>query len=263
MEPTNEPKQKLSIPVAIILAGLLVAGAIFIKDTKVGPDQAATVPPTVVTTDLIIPAIEATDHLLGNPAAPVTLVEYSDFDCPFCRNFHPTVEKIVAEFGKTGSVAWVYRHFPLTDLHPNAKKKAEASECVAELGGNDSFWKYADAIFKGPTAHAQDPLPELATAAKLVGIAQKDFESCYTSGRYTARVEKQYTDATSAGGRGTPFTILILKEQLTEEQKSTIASTFAKFGPESFGISKDGYRVALNGSLPYESIRTAMEALIK
>jgi protein-disulfide isomerase len=264
MDQNVEPKQNNSIPLAIVLAGLLIAGAVYLRGESTTPGTKTTPSPApVVATDLSIPPIDSTDHLLGNPAAPITLVEYSDFDCPFCRNFHPTVERIVAEYGKTGSIAWAYRHFPLTELHPNAKKKAEASECAAELAGNDIFWKFADVIFKGPAAHAADPLPELTTEAKQVGVNQKDFESCYASGRHTAKVEKQYADAAAAGGRGTPFTILILKEKLTDEQKTKISGAFGKYGPDSYGISKDGLRVSLNGSLPYESVKQAIAALVK
>ncbi len=78
------------------------------------------------------------DHIRGNPDAPVTLVEYSDFECPFCKRFHPTVKRIVDEYG--GRVRWVYRHFPLDEIHPvKARREAAAAECAAELGGNDAF----------------------------------------------------------------------------------------------------------------------------
>src|SRR3990172_9010082 len=93
------------------------------------------------------PVSKGRDHIRGDPAAPVTLVEYSDFECPFCKRFHGTVKKLVDESG--GRVRWVFRHFPLDDLHPvKARKEAVASECAAELGGNDAFWKFADRFFE-------------------------------------------------------------------------------------------------------------------
>jgi protein-disulfide isomerase len=82
------------------------------------------------------------DHLIGNKDANFILVEYSDFECPFCKRFHPTATKLYKE---NPDVAWVYRHFPL-DFHPTAQKSAEASECLAKIGGNEAFWKFNDIL---------------------------------------------------------------------------------------------------------------------
>ncbi len=89
-------------------------------------------------------ALDENDHYRGNPDAEIVLVEYSDYECPFCTRFHTTLKNIVREYGN--QVAWVYRHYPLTQLHPNATVLANASECAAELGGNDAFWQMSDAI---------------------------------------------------------------------------------------------------------------------
>ncbi|MBE0618991.1 MAG: thioredoxin domain-containing protein, partial [Burkholderiales bacterium] len=80
------------------------------------------------------PVSKGRDHIRGDTAAPVTLVEYSDFECPFCKRFHATAKRLVDE--SKGQVKWVYRHFPLDELHPGkARKEAVASECAAEIGG--------------------------------------------------------------------------------------------------------------------------------
>ena len=84
--------------------------------------------------------ITAEDHLNGDINAPIKIVEYSDIDCPFCKRFHSTLEQVKALYGD--KVVWVYRHFPITQLHPDSFNKSHASECVAELGGNDKFWQY-------------------------------------------------------------------------------------------------------------------------
>jgi protein-disulfide isomerase len=94
-------------------------------------------------TDNVNPVTES-DHIKGNPTADIVIVEYSDFDCPFCGRFHATLEQIVAN---NDDVAWVYRHFPLAQLHPNAAAVAAAAECVAKLNGNDAFWTFADGYF--------------------------------------------------------------------------------------------------------------------
>lgn len=92
-----------------------------------------------------IKPITSSDHIFGNPAAPLKIVEFSDLECPFCQKFHPTLKQLVNDYN--GEVAWVYRHFPLESIHPSARPAAEASECVASLGGNDAFWQYLDLLF--------------------------------------------------------------------------------------------------------------------
>lgn len=87
--------------------------------------------------------VTVNDHIKGNQDAKVVIVEYSDFDCPFCARYHTTMNAIVKKYPAT-DVAWVYRHFPLEQLHPNAKSVAIAAECVAKLEGNKGFWKFAD-----------------------------------------------------------------------------------------------------------------------
>lgn len=91
--------------------------------------------------------LDATDHLIGSLDAPVVILEYSDLECPYCKRFHDTMNQIMAEYGKSGQVAWAYRHFPILSNHPDAAKVAEASECAAELGGNEAFWKFLDKVF--------------------------------------------------------------------------------------------------------------------
>lgn len=90
-------------------------------------------------------AVSVEDHLRGDRDAELVMVEYSDFQCPFCQNFHATALQALSEYD--GRVAWVYRHFPLDNIHPYARPAAEASECVAELGGDEAFWKFADEVF--------------------------------------------------------------------------------------------------------------------
>lgn len=86
------------------------------------------------------------DHVKGNPNAKVTLVEFSDFQCPFCKRFHPTVQQALSEYGD--QIRLVYKHFPLDSIHPQARPAAEASECIAEQKGSEGFWQFADAVFK-------------------------------------------------------------------------------------------------------------------
>ncbi len=148
------------------------------------------------------------DHIFGNPAAEITLVEYSDFECPFCKRYHPTVKKLIGN--NDGRVNWVYRHFPLAFHNPGARKQAEASECVAELGGNDAFWQFGDRIYQRTRSNGNGfPLDRLAPLAQEVGVDPKAFNECMESGRMASRVDEDYQDGVKAGINGTPGTILV------------------------------------------------------
>ena len=89
--------------------------------------------------------VSESDFVLGNENGSVTVIEYSDFECPFCGRHHPTLERLVAE---NSEVRWVYRHYPLASIHPQATIAAVAGECIAEQAGDEGFWQYADFIFK-------------------------------------------------------------------------------------------------------------------
>ncbi|NOY15230.1 MAG: thioredoxin domain-containing protein [bacterium] len=109
------------------------------------------------------------DHWRGSTEARFVLVEYSDFECPFCKRFHATVRRLVDE--NKDQLAWVYRHLPLDAIHPYARVEAEASECAAEIGGNDGFWKYADGLFEKTKSNGRsfdkDSLESLAAELSI------------------------------------------------------------------------------------------------
>lgn len=161
------------------------------------------------------PVSKDRDHIRGNPSAPITLVEYSDFECPFCKRFHLTAKQLVDE--SKGQVRWVYRHFPLDALHPvKARKEAAASECAAELGGNDAFWKFADRFYElTPSNNRTDIDRVLPQIAREIGLDAKKFESCLASGRHDQRVEEDLQNALATGGRGTPWSIIVSKNGKT------------------------------------------------
>lgn len=160
------------------------------------------------------PVSSARDHIRGNPQAAVTLVEYSDFECPFCKRFHGTVKQVVDQ--SNGKVRWVYRHFPLVEIHSKAPKEAAASECAAELGGNDAFWKFADRFFElTPSNNKTDIDTVLPRVARDIGLDAARFASCLASGRHARRVEEDRQNALATGGRGTPWSIIVSKSGKT------------------------------------------------
>lgn len=93
-----------------------------------------------------VPAVSKDDHVIGGGKPTVYLIEYSDFQCPYCHSYAPTLEQALTEYGS--KIALVYRHFPLTSIHPLAEPLAEGSECAVELGGKDKFWTFHDYNFQ-------------------------------------------------------------------------------------------------------------------
>jgi protein-disulfide isomerase len=137
---------------------------------------------------------------LGAADAPVTLVEFSDFQCPYCRTFYPRLYQLEREF--RGQLRLVFLQFPLTSIHPNAFKAAEASLCAHDQG---KFWQLHDQLFEGQQRLAPPQLKELA---QKVGLASQTFDSCLDSGKYSARVRSELDQGEKAAVSGTPAIFL-------------------------------------------------------
>jgi protein-disulfide isomerase len=135
---------------------------------------------------------------LGRADAPVTLVEFSDYQCPFCQRFFATTfPALLKDYIETGRLRYVFRDYPL-EMHPNARKAAEAAHCAGEQG---KYWEMHAALFQHQQALA---LAQLAEHARTVGIDGATFDACLSSGRYAARVDRGLADGAAAGVRGTP-----------------------------------------------------------
>lgn len=134
-------------------------------------------------------------RLRGNAKAPVMIVEFSDYQCPYCRSVEPTVKDVLAKYGD--KVSFSYRDFPLTAIHSQAMIAAEASRCALEQG---KFWEYHDQLFASSKLE-KDTLVEYARGLKL---NDKQFEACVTSEKYKADIEKDQQDGRKAGVNGTP-----------------------------------------------------------
>jgi protein-disulfide isomerase len=196
-----------SIPLSIVIAGMFVGAGLYF-----GGNQAPAIAPLVAEEEVVdntgkVDAVTEADHMKGSLDAPIMVVEFSDFDCPFCSRFHEVMNTVVAKYD---DVAWVYRHFPLEQLHPNAPYVAVVSECVAELAGEDGFWNFSDAYFEARGAGDQTAhevlVPKLALEA---GVPQAALAECLESGRHNNDVQTDVSDAVETGGRGTPWSIII------------------------------------------------------
>ncbi len=155
-----------------------------------------------------VPVVTKLDHLKGLETAEIIMVEYSDLQCPYCKEFHPVLKQVYDEYG--GKVAWVYRHFPITLRHPRAVPAAMASECVASLSSNDSFWKFIDTIFTDQTKYLTDE--GLKEAAVSAGAKAGAFDACYKSNKFQSVIDSQYKAGEEAGVVGTPGTYIFNKK---------------------------------------------------
>lgn len=206
MEPNNQTTQnKFLVPAAIVVAGALIAGAVYFGGSS--PTIAGNNNNQPSPTGKVVPVSDE-DHIRGSRTAEVVIVEYSDTECPFCKVFHNTMKQVLSDY--QGQVAWVYRHLPIPQLHIKAQKEAEATECVAELGGNQAFWTYLDKIFETTNSNDSLDLAQLPILAKAVGIDEAAFNTCLSSGKYTQAVKDSAKEGFEAGARGTPFSLILV-----------------------------------------------------
>jgi protein-disulfide isomerase len=221
-------KSQYILPITIVVAGVIIAGAVFLvgqSGTTPTPNGAK------VTARAYDPA---KDHILGNPNAPVKVVEYADLECQHCKTFHTTMHQVMDYYGASGKVAWVFRHFPLGSIHSKAPKEAEAAECAADQGGDTAFFKYVDRLYEVTPSNNGLDLAQLPVIAQDVGLNVETFNTCLSSGKFTKKVSESYAEAIAAGGQGTPFTLVMV-------------------GTES---------VVLNGNQPYSSMRAAIDTVL-
>ncbi len=225
----------LMTPIAIVLAGAIVAAALYFalstkqpsansNDTSAKEEKKAPV--------VKIRPIQKDDLLKGKDNADLIIVEYSDTECPFCKSYHEVMNKIVEEYGD--KVAWVYRFFPLDQLHPKARKEAEAIACALKLNGPDAGFKYLDRIMEITPSNNGLDLAKLPEVAEYVGVDKAAFQKCLDSGETKNRVGRDYDEAIKSGARGTPHNVFIYK----------------------------GEQIVVPGGLPYERLKALIDQLL-
>lgn len=234
---------KISLPISIVIAGLLIGGGFYVNSkntaeySKTGGQNTANNVRQAIRQAANIRPIDVNDHILGNPDSKVVVVEYSDTECPFCKEFHKTMRALMTEYGSKGELSWVYRHFPVVELHSKAPKEAEAIECAAELGGNSKFWEYANRLYEvTPSNNNLDPV-ELTNIAKQIGLSSDKFNTCLESGEFGPRVKADLNDAQEAGGEGTPFSVII--------------------------NTKTGDTYPINGAYPYSEMKNIIDLILQ
>jgi len=175
------------------------------------------------------------DPIKGSNDAPITIVEFSDFQCPFCSRFHiQTFPLILKEYVDTGKVKFVYRDFPIQSSHPNAMPAAAASECAHE---QNNYWEYHNALFERQTIwnnlEISDSINTFKKFAIELGLNEDQFNSCLDSGKYIEEINKDLKDGTNYGITGTPGFLI--------------------------GNEKNGF-VKLTGAQPFEAFKKIIDS---
>ncbi len=239
------------LSISIIVASILISGSILYskyfssdKSNNIVNNQQPSVQQSTGNTQQVAGTVKVStddDAYLDKENAPVTLIEFSDFQCPFCRSFFfGTLPQIKKEYIDTGKLKFVYRDFPLS-FHPGSKPAALAAECSKEQG---RFWELHDKIFseqqKQGQGTVQFTVEDLKKWALQIGLDTSQFNQCLDSEKYKNEVEKDMADGQSAGVSGTP--------------------TFFIGKSNNNGII-DG--TAIRGARPFEAFKTAIDEELK
>lgn len=209
MEENNiiQPQNSYAIPVAIVIAGAMIAGAVIFSNRSNTPAAGGTA--AVGNSGAVIQdenIILGNAPILGNPKAPLTLVEFGDFQCPFCGRFFETTEKdLIEKYVKTGKAKFAFRNFAF--LGPESQWAAVAAECAKEQG---KFWEYHDYLYSHQAgenrgAFSKDNLKQFAS---ILGFNKTEFNFCLDSDKYFKEVQKDTEDGKQFGVSGTPTTFV-------------------------------------------------------
>ncbi len=144
--------------------------------------------------------VSDSDHVRGNKNAKITIASFSDFQCPYCSKFHETMKQVMAAY--PNDVRWVFKSFPLEQIHPFAKKASEAAECASEQG---KFWEYSDKLFENQSSFGND---YFSTLAKQMKLDSGKFDKCLADGKYASKVAGDAQLGQSIGVRGTPASFI-------------------------------------------------------
>lgn len=227
-----------ALVVAAFFGGFIVGNMNETKTVQSAPQTIPTQVPTPTTPEARIAVSTGNSPVEGNSNAPVTMIEFSDFQCPFCEKFYSqTLSQITQNYIDSGKVKLVFKNMPLENLHPNAKSAAMAAECANEQG---KFWDYHNKLFANQNSWAN-----LASAnatntfkqyASQIGLDTTNFNSCVDSGKYADKVNKDSQDGASYGATGTPTFFI--------------------------GNDKKGY-TKLVGAQPYTTFQQALDSELK
>lgn len=210
----NKNKKDYLLPASILIGALLISISLVYNAGKSARKEkemanvANGVPVRQVIQNLDkISPVTKSDRIKGSINAPIKIVEYADLECPFCKRFHFTLENIKSIYGDT--VAIVFRHFPLLELHSKALKEAQASECAFKLGGNDAFWRFIGKVFEVTPSNNGLDLGLLPQIAADIGLDKNAFEACLNSDYGKEIIFAHAQNAIDIGAQGTPYSVVM------------------------------------------------------
>lgn len=270
----NKSHSPLNLSGAIIIAGAIIAMAIIYVKKPVTPvvtdNQKNEVQNSNISINLA--PVTSSDHIFGNPSAPIKIVEYSDPSCPYCKTFNPTMIDVINAYGESGKVAWVYRAFPLDTpdaegrvLHPNAGNESRALECVAMLGDNTKFWKFQEQLYGAKTAATGLDQSLLPIMAKALGIDTTAFNTCLNSQEAKDRVNAQSLSGVNAGVSGTPTSFFVLDKSINPTATTYIANALVQYRIPSdlLFVSGDKKIIFMSGAMPKAMVTGIIDSLLK
>lgn len=236
-----EQSNKFLIPIAIVIAGGLIFWGI-IATQKNTPTAVVEVQETNTPTITTVVGVLGTDYILGNPDADLIFINFSDFECSFCKIFHQTMHQVINEYGKEGQVAWIFRQFPTHGV--TAEEKATAARCAGQLGGNNKFWEMSDKIFQTEFSQEKKFVTEqLAEIAQTIDLEKQDFLNCLNDKSILSSVQQEYQSGIKAGvlgtsgtSGGTPYTVI---------------------------LTKIGKTYPINGAQPYSVIKSIIDIILQ
>lgn len=251
----------LALSLYTVLQGGGVNETNFEKRIEAYVKKQNTPPPAQRVAEKVDNAIENNDAIKGSADAAISLVEFSDYECPFCgRFFTQTFGELAKNYFDTGKAKLVYRDFPL-GFHPNARPAALAAECAGEQGGDATYFKYHDLIFTDQTKLTAD---DLKARAQTLGLNTTKFNECLDSKKFNQEVEEDYQAGQVAGVSGTPGFILLMAKNTAKVNELKAMEVIDPRDNEyvvQYIETQDGTRMGLriSGAHPYATFDRAIK----
>lgn len=208
----------LTTPMAIIFAAIIISGGLMGYGFIMQGGNSNAVPKPLFKGK----AISSSDFIEGKSNAKVFIVEYSDPECPYCAQLYGTMKQLRTEY--ESKAAFVYRHFPLTQIHKNSLDESRAIACAGQIGGKEKFYAYIDALYGYETSKQSTDLPATAKEdfARSVGLDMTAFSTCMKDNQTAQLVNDSIADGATAGVQGTPSTFILVKTKKGYEQITMI-----------------------------------------
>lgn len=220
----NTTKYTLTTPVAIIIASIIISVGLMGYGYITSQNGNSKSPSKAIFAGR---NIDDTDFVEGNKDSKVVVVEYSDPECPYCISVYPTIKQLRTQY--KDNVAFVYRHFPLTTIHPHAFNESKAITCAGVVGGTQKYFEYIDALFeyKVSKQNQRNPSPQLSSSgkediAKNIGLNTQKFTECMDNKQTEKNVNDSTNDGIAAGVQGTPSTFILVKTKKSYEVVSMV-----------------------------------------